>query len=533
MRRPRPAQWAVGVTSVALFVIVAVLVGYRIPLSSERLRREVTATLSERLRSEVELGALELHLFPRIRIVGRDLTIRHRTHPEVRLIQVQQFTAAGDLVGLLRKHVAHVRLDGLAIQIPPRDEDGADTAPAGGSTDDGTTARQLVIDELVADGATLTLIPRESHKRPKVWRLHELRLERVGLEHAMPFHGILTNAVPPGTIDTTGSFGPWNADRPGLTPIDGDFTFARADLSVFKGIGGVLAAHGSYEGSLGQLAVSGKTTTPDFTVSAGGHPVSLATTYRATVDGTNGNTTLDRIDAAFLDTAIVASGGVYDVPDGDGRFVTLDVRIERGRLEDVLRLAVPTPDPTMTGGLTLQTTFNLPPGDRSVVDKLQLDGSFAITAGRFTDATVQQKINALSGRARTDEGDGGAVTSDFTGRFTLADGQLALDPLRFTIPGALVDVRGEYALRSGALSFAGQLVMEARVSQAMDGWKALLLKPFDPLFRKDGQTLIPLTIAGTRADPKFGIDVKRVFNKDAPAVPPGRRPADRRSGRQG
>ena len=73
----------------------------------------------------------------------------------------------------------------------------------------------------------------------------------------------------------------------------------------------------------------------------------------------------------------------------DGRRVTLDVTMEKARLEDVLQLAVNTAKPTMIGALTLKTHFELPPGDRDVVDKLQLKGNFTIRGGRFTNAAVQ------------------------------------------------------------------------------------------------------------------------------------------------
>ena len=47
------------------------------------------------------------------------------------------------------------------------------------------------------------------------------------------------------------------------------------------------------------------------------------------------------------------------------------------------------------------------------------------------------------------------MTSDFTGNFALANGQLALTPLRFDVPGALVEVSGGYGLRSGCAVVRG------------------------------------------------------------------------------
>ena len=41
----------------------------------------------------------------------------------------------------------------------------------------------------------------------------------------MPFEATLTNAIPPGEIQTQGSFGPWQPENPGDTPVDGVFAF--------------------------------------------------------------------------------------------------------------------------------------------------------------------------------------------------------------------------------------------------------------------------------------------------------------------
>ncbi len=47
----------------------------------------------------------------------------------------------------------------------------------------------------------------------------------------------------------------------------------------------------------------------------------------------------------------------------------------------------------------------------------------------------------------------------------------------------------------------------------MTGFKSLLLKMADPLFRKNGKTVVPLKISGTRNDPQFGLDMQRVLKR--------------------
>jgi len=105
------------------------------------------------------------------------------------------------------------------------------------------------------------------------------------------------------------------------------------------------------------------------------------------------------------------------------------------------------------------------------------------------------------------------VSSTFTGRFVLGDGVLALPALTFDVPGAVVDVNGRYGLRDEALAFSGSLFMDARLSQTTTGLKSLLLRAVDPLFRRDGRTVVPIRIVGTRQEPSFGLDLRRVFSR--------------------
>ena len=532
-----------GLVLTALIVTAIAITAARIPFTSETLRRRVVSTLEDRLDAKVELGALTLRLLPVVRVVGEDLVVRHKGRTDVPpLISVDTLTVHASITGLWRRRVSHVRLDGLVIQIPP-DRNGPATDAAAAAGDPGrkpatvatagdagaseSTAssyvKQVILSELEAPDARLVILRRDPAKPARTWVLHTLRVENLGMDTAMPYETTLTNAVPPGEIDARGSFGPWQREDPGQTPIEGEFTFDKADLSYFKGIGGTLSARGAFGGTLDRLEVNGETDTPDFMVTVGAHPVPLKTRYHAIVDATNGNTTLDPVEATFLNTPLTARGGVYEVAGVKGRVVRLDVAIENGRLEDVMRLAVNTPDPVMTGALHLTTLLEIPPGQADVVEKLALDGRFAIDRGKFTNTTVQSRINELSKRASAKMSEEGvpSVTSDFTGQFKLSKGALSLQPVTFDIPGALVQLDGSYGLRSGALAFDGYLFMEAKISQTVTGFKSLLLKVADPIFRKDGRTIVPLTVSGTRHDPKFGVNMGKVFKKgDAPKPPP-------------
>jgi hypothetical protein len=504
-------------------------------LTQEKAREQFVAALSERLDAKVELKELRFKMWPTIRAEGRGLVIRHRGRTDVPpLITIPHFSAEGSLSSFLHHHISRVDIEGLDIQIPPdHNRDPQDAAAASASSgaarrndapdedpNQSDLAHSLIVDDLYTMGARLTIIPSEEGKQPKVWAIHDLHMKSLSAGHAMPFEATLTNGVPPGEIATRGSFGPWQPDEPGDTPLDGVFTFDNANLGVFNGISGMLSAHGQFGGKLERIDVHGETDTPEFRiVKTEGHAVPMHATYHAIVDGTNGNTILDEVNAKILNTTIVAKGGVVGKPHADGRTVSLDVTINNGRLEDIMRMVVKTPKAPMIGGMHLNTKFVLPPGDVDVVKKLRLDGRFTLTGARFTSADVQKKIVELSQRGsgkvgdKAEDLDPSKVASKFDGRFKLGDGRLAIPDVKFDVRGATVQLAGEYALVPETIDFKGMLFMDVKVSETTTGIKHVLLKLVDPLFKRDGGgSAIPIKITGTRNDPSFGLDAGRVFS---------------------
>jgi hypothetical protein len=513
------AIFGAGIVSLALIAGTAVGVVRLVPLSSETARKQFVAALADRLDAEVELQELRVHIFPSLRAEGRGLIIRHRDRRDVPpLISIAHFSAESGVVSLFHRHIARVDIAGLDIEIPPdRNRDDSDAAQAARADQAAATAdaaRTLVVDTLFSTDARLAIIPEDAGKPPKVWDIHDLRMRSVSSNTAMPFEATLDNAVPPGAITTSGTFGPWARDEPGRTPLDGVFTLSRADLSAFNGISGLLAAHGRFGGRLERIDVHGETDTPEFKVNTG-LPVPLHARYHAIVDGTNGNTILDEVDASFLNTSIVARGAVAGEPQRPGRTVTLDLTMSQGRLEDVLRLAIKAPVPPMVGSLRLATKFVLPPGEEEVVRRLRLAGRFTIAGTRFTDRTVQDKINELShrGSGKVRDAEIPGVASRFDGSFRLGGGRLEIPNVTFDVPGSIVDLAGTYDLVPETLNFKGTLFMDAKVSDTTTGFKHFLLKLADPLFRRNGGgSAIPIRVTGRRSDPSFGLDKGRLFS---------------------
>jgi hypothetical protein len=192
------------------------------------------------------------------------------------------------------------------------------------------------------------------------------------------------------------------------------------------------------------------------------------------------------------------------------------VKLDKARIEDMLTMAVKDSKPLMTGALQMTTKFLLPPGETDVVERLRLDGRFAIARARFTKIDVQARINELSHRARAKNAEEAKdnVVSNFQGRFKLANGTITLPDLTFEAPGAKVQLAGQFALKPETLDFKGQLLMDAKISQTVGGFKGLLLKVVDPIFKKDGGgSAIPIRIGGTVKEPSFGLDMRRVFRR--------------------
>jgi hypothetical protein len=349
----------------------------------------------------------------------------------------------------------------------------------------------------------------------------------------MRFHATLVNPKPIGDIDSSGSFGPFIADSPGDTPVSGIYSFTHADLSTLKGISGILSSTGQYQGTLNNITVDGETDTPDFSLTIAGHPVPLHTKFHAIVDGTNGDTHLEPVDAELLHSHIVARGDVVTVP-GQGHNISLDVTVQPARIEDMLQLGVKTQPPIMNGALVLHTELLLPPGKESVTDKLRLQGRFEITNAHFSNPKVQDKVDELSlrsqGQAKQAQQDSGNninanIASDMQGNFTLGNSKITISGLRYTVPGANIAMNGVYSLDGEQFDFHGTARLDAKVSQMVTGWKSILLKPVDPFFSKNGAgTEVPIEITGTRSDPHFGLDFHRNGKEDKDRkIPDGNR----------
>jgi hypothetical protein len=511
---------ATTVGIVALFVTASILARRFEPY----IREQAIEYLRKRFDSDVELGALRVHL-PKTsplrllltkgrgalaQVEGEGISLRHKGRRDVPpMFAMKKFRFEVDLGTLFDtpRTVQSVLLEGMEISIPPEGERPELSAGSSPKKTGGSQPWVLIKDVTIRD-ARLLILPKDKKKVPLEFFIHDLRLNSAGIGVAMRYNAALTNPKPPGAIHSVGSFGPWNAEEPGDTPLSGDYTFGKADLGVFAGIAGILNSTGHFDGTLDSIHAKGQASVPDFQLKMAGNPVPLVTQFEALIDGTNGNTILQPVRAMLGTTKFTTSGGVVKHESDLLRTISLDVSLPQGNLQDLLRLAVKG-TPFMEGQIFLKARIDIPPLTGKVREKLKLDGQFEVQHGKFLRFTTQDKIDSLSrrgqGKPNSEEID--QVVSGMKGAFKLENEVIRFRSLSFSVSGAKVALTGNYDLQRDVLDFHGTLKLQAKVSQTMTGWKRWALKPVDPFFAKEGAgTFLRIKVTGTSKAAKFASD---------------------------
>jgi AsmA-like C-terminal region len=499
----------VGVAALAGVGLLIILLYAAGPALSATARRRTERYLATSFKSSVQLGDFHASVFPRVHATVDGVVLRYEGRTDIPpLIQISRVTLDAGFFGILLPHpvIRSVRLDGLQIRIPPHQE--GEQPILHGTDEDLASKYPVTIGEVSADNAMLVILPRDPAKAPREFELHQLELHSVDLERPANFHAILTNPVPKGEIDASGTFGPWNAEDPGVTPANGSYKFENADLGTLKGLSGILSSTGKFSGPLNYLSVEGETDTPNFSLRTSHHPLALHTDFSAIVDGTNGNTILTSVVAKFLHSTLNVNGEVVDETKLKGRTILLDAAATQARVEDLLRLAVDSDPPLMTGAARLRTEIEIGEGDEDLIERMRLDGQFDMSDTRFTSPSTEQKIETLSlkGQGKPDESPVGDPVSDLKGKFRIAKGVVTFSELSFSVTGASVALTGTYNLDSSEMDFHGKLMLRAKLSQTTTGAKSFFLKAIDPFFMGEkGGTELPIKITGTKDKPEFGL----------------------------
>lgn len=487
---------------VMLLLAVVVLLAFRWPFR----QKDVIQDLERRLPGTVVVKDFSGLYFPHPGCVMRGLTVTRSPHDSATppLATASKLTIKASYLDLFLRpdYIRLIRIDDLAVEIGPR---GSQPQSASGGS-----RRVMRVGSIVVQNARL-IIARANGKKPLDFAIHSLVLNSVARDRQFSYSVEMTNALPPGELSAHGNFGPWNSQNFKETPVSGSYVFERANLAVFPSISGSLSSQDEFSGVLENIAVGGWVDIPDFHVKSASHTVHVHAPFRAIVNGTNGDVQLEDLKPQIGETTIHAAGSIAGHAGRPGKITTLDLSVENGRIEDVLDLFVGSPQPPLAGATTFQAHTTIETFGRGFLRKTALNGTFAIKDAKFTSQHTELSVASLSARSLGEKEDAPIATDvrlELRGRIDMNNGKAHFTNLSMSIPGAAAQIHGAYNLLNQRIDFHGTLKTQAEISKTTSGIKSVLLKPFDPLFKKkNAGAVIPIEMAGTYDHPHFGIDL--------------------------
>lgn len=518
----RRTKIIIGVLLGAIVVGVIALVG-SVRALEPTMHEWVVSNLSKALDAQIELGEVHVRWFP-LQLHAHDLTVRHHGRTDIPpLLVVKKFIVDLKPSDLQSSTIDRVWVDGLEVNIPPKDpKTGKRDLPDGSEGAAGEEHSGLIIRELIATNTKMTIVPATANKEPKVWDVYALDLKNLRAGEPATFKASVNNPIPEGKIEASGTFGPWQKQEPGTTAIGGEYTFD-ADLGTIDGLAGKVAAIGTMDGTIEQIKTKGQTKTPDFRLTElNGVALPVTTAYDAVVDGTKGDVDLNSVDVTLGRSKFNARGLIEGTRGVKGKRVAVNVKSNSADLSELLQFVSKTSKPIAQGALVLDAALDLPQGKAPILDRIAIKGSVRAERVKFTNDAVQDKIDELSRRAQGRPADTGIddVASRMAVTFALNRGVFNYQGLQFRVEGADIQLAGTHSLRSKELDLNGVALLDATVSQTQTGLKSVLLKPFDPLFRKGGAgSRLVIKVAGTQDQPKVGLDFGKTIKGQEPTEP--------------
>ena len=191
---------------VGLLVAGLIAAQYAIHHAEPMLRARVIQTLSQRFNSQVQLGEFDVSVLHGLNVEGKNLSLRSNLDPSLPpQIQVAQFSFRTPLLDVFQSpmHIGLVRLHGLQLMVPPKNQRAAMPKSKGSHG-----KISIVIDKIVSDDAVLTIMTDKPGKVPLQFKIHALTLTRVGPHRPMHFDAQLVNPKPLGNIASSGTSAP-------------------------------------------------------------------------------------------------------------------------------------------------------------------------------------------------------------------------------------------------------------------------------------------------------------------------------------
>jgi hypothetical protein len=466
-----------------------------VPALKNAIRTRAIEALRNEFGSEVRFQTFEVSFLPRVHVTARGVLIGNNT--ACPLIQATMADAQSDL---LPWHIRTLVLQDLSLHIPT----------AGGPSVPGPPRGPYVrVDQVVSEHTHVEILPACGEQAPLRFELAHLRVKNFDQSQTAEFSASLISAQPHAEIQATGRLGRWNAQEPSLTHLQGEYAMAHCDLATLPGLRGVLSSKGRFEGVLQRIELAGGADASEFSLNVSGHPEPLRVTFQATVNASDGSASIERLYGTLQRSSFRASGRVRNVQDDRTREISLELSMNRGRLEDVLPLVSSATLP-VSGDLRVRGKFEILPGEQNILCRLRLDSDFAAASVRFSSLDLREQLRNISRKAaghRKDAASGSSITS-MQGHLRLSSGVVEFSRLLFDLESASARLSGAYQLPTERLDLHGQMWMAAKRSQTAGGPKAHFRKAADRLIRSKGRGLhVPIKITGTRSNPAFALDV--------------------------
>lgn len=494
------------VSSALLAVLGLVLVAVNWPFK----KQAVIDALQESSVRSVTIDRFHRTFFPPGCVSEGIRFLRGKNKHEPPLIAIRKLTIQGSYARMFtfQRHLSLVRVEGMRVAVPPKGPDG--TSGRVMPVTQSKSRRPMKIGTVIADGTVLDFLPTGAGQQPLELRINKLALDGLGKNQPISYRATIFNSKPPGEIQSTGRFGPWNPDDPRRTAVTGSYTLRNTNLAFFKAISGTLYSTGRFTGVLDHIEVAGNTDTPNFQVFDTSHTRRLTTEFHAAVDATGGDTFLENVIGHFDRTTVAATGSITGE---NGKLTSVDLFGMDGRIEDLLDLFIKSKRPPMTGSVRFRAHVELPPESEPFIKKLKLVGDFGIGAGKFMNSRTQTNLGKLSESAQKAEKrdypeDPATVLSNLKGHVVARDGIATLSNLSFSVPGAYARMHGTFSLTDHNVDLHGTLITTGKVSDASSGIKAVLVKVVTPLFKRRASTkVVPFKITGKYQHTTVSLDM--------------------------
>jgi hypothetical protein len=475
-------------------------------------KQDVISVLQERSLRSVTIAKFHTSYFPPGCVAEgiKFLHIKRKDKPPLITIEKLVITASYGSMLRFERRLDNVRVIGLHVRVPAAEPSG-EPSPIMPLTYSNSKS-SMPIENLYADRAVLEF-DRAKSAAPFGLRIEKLSMHNVGSNTPFTYSVRLYTSEPPGTVESEGTFGPWNPKTPGNTPAHGTFSYQNTNLAFFKQFSGTLSSTGKFAGGLARLQVTGAAQVPNFTLQGTSHKRPLAVTYDTNIDAIHGNVDLTRVLATVDRTGLLITGALTG-SEPTGKDLNLDISSDQGRLEDLVDLFISAKQPAMTGDISFLIHAHVPFSGKPFLQAMVLNGEFGIARSQFRDKQLEAGLARLSESTKKgkqeEQENPETVISGLKGDASAANGLAHLSHVEFKIPGAHAWINGTYSLLNYQTNLSGVLITQGDVADTETGFKSILLKALTPFFKhRHHAKIVPFKITGPYGKTQVSLDLGR------------------------